>query len=512
MIKTADLTPRQRKIALTLIACMVSYTLFGFVGAPFIVRSILEKQVAAAIHRPVTVGPVRVNPLTLSITLRDLTIREPGGGPFVKLDEAYVNLQTASLFKWAVVLKSVRLVNPDILLVRTPEGTFNFSDIGTGDAPEAPEDSQPANAGGGALAVYDTRITGGRIVVDDRVVSVTHHIEDLNLSLTDLSSRPADVKVYTLFKLAARVNDAAFSLDGKTRPFGPQRETKAELGLNALRVPHYLPYLPLPENLVVRSLQVEAQTEINFRVGQDNQPELVVAGLLSLRDLQLADGSGDPLVNHRELTFDLLPSTVLDRADSAGPGGSLRSGNLSETAAFRETCICRFWRLKAYDTGPQAAAAEDTTGRFQPVVTIDRLNLKQGVVHFTDLANSEPFSTTITDLNLEVDNFGLNSDRTAAYRLALKTEADESVSLSGTASLAPLQVSGEIEVVGCPGFPVRSLLSRTGSTSRPWTAVFPSAAATAFSQEDDAPHWSPWPASISMWMRSRWWTRMTTTP
>ncbi|MBR9986169.1 MAG: DUF748 domain-containing protein, partial [Desulfosarcina sp.] len=65
-----------------------------------------------------------------------------------------------------------------------------------------------------------------------------------------------------------------------------------------------------------------------------------------------------------------------------------------------------------------------------------------------DRSNSAPFSTAITDLNLEVDNFGLNSDRTAVYRLDMKTEADESASLSGTASLAPLQVSGEIDVLG----------------------------------------------------------------
>lgn len=61
-----------------------------------------------------------------------------------------------------------------------------------------------------------------------------------------------------------------------------------------------------------------------------------------------------------------------------------------------------------------------------------------------------PFSTTITDLNLEVDNYGLNSDRITDYRLALKSEADESVNLSGSASLMPLQVTGEIDVTDVP--------------------------------------------------------------
>ena len=202
--------------------------------------------------------------------------------------------------------------------------------------------------------------------------------------------------------------------------------------------------MPLPENLVVRSLQVETETEINFSMGEDNQPDLVVAGLLSLRDVKLEDGNGDPFVNHLNLKFDLLPSTVftgqirLAQVDLSGPEIFLKrlpTGDL----------YLPFLAVKAYDKG-QETAAEDTTGQFQSMVTIDKLNLNQGIVHFTDLSNNDPFSTTITDLDLEINNFGFNSDRKATYRLALKTEADESVTLSGTASLSPVQVSGDIEV------------------------------------------------------------------
>ena len=445
MIKAADLTPRQKKIAITLCTILLIYLLFGFIGAPFIVRSLLEKQVAEAINRQVTVGPVRINPITLSVTLRDLNIREPGGAPFLNLDEAYLNLQASSLFKWALVLKSVWVVNPDIALERSGETTFNFSDIGRDKTPETPDAKKPADAAGGfALAIYAARITGGRITMDDQMVAVTHHIDDLNLSVFDLSSRPTDVDVYTRFNLAARINGAVFSLDGRTRPFAPERETKAEISLTSFQLPHYLPYLPLPENLVVSSLQVATKTEINFRMKAQNQPELLVAGLLDLQDVQLADGNGDPFVNHPDLKFDLLPSAVLTgqirlaQVESSGAEYFLKRLHSGEL-------YLPFLAVKAYDEAEEKAA-EDTTDEFQMVVTIDELNLNHGIVHFTDLANNDPFSTTVTDLNLEVDNFGINSGRTAAYRLALKTEADESVSLSGTASLAPLQVSGEIDV------------------------------------------------------------------
>jgi uncharacterized protein involved in outer membrane biogenesis len=253
MIKSLVLTPRKKKIAVTVLATLLIYVLFGFIGAPFLVRHILENQVADTINRQVTVGPVRVNPITLSVTLRDLNIQERAGAPFVKLDEAYVNLQTSSLFKWALVLKSVWVVNPEISLVRIGETRFNFSDIGGKKTPEQPDAKESAESSKFSLAIYHTRITGGRITMDDRVVSVSHEIDDLNLNVFDLSSRPADVDGLTRLNLAARINGAAFTLAGQTRPFGPERKTKAEIGLTSFQLPHYLPYLPLPENLVVQS-------------------------------------------------------------------------------------------------------------------------------------------------------------------------------------------------------------------------------------------------------------------
>ncbi|MFO7714062.1 DUF748 domain-containing protein [Desulfosarcina sp.] len=439
MIKTVNWTPRRKKIAITLAAAVLVYILSGFVAAPFIVRHLLEKTVAAAIHRQVTVEQVRVNPFTLSLTLRHLDIREPGGAPFAKLDEAYANLQTASLFKWALVLKSVRLVNPSIELARTGEATFNFSDIGGGRETAA---GAPTDGGGLALVVVDMNITGGRIGLDDRVAAVSHRIDDLNLGVADFSSRPADVDVDTRFNLSARINDAPFTLDGKAKPFSPGREARAEIGLQKCQVRHYLPYVPLPENLVVQSFTLQTNSEVDFRMLADGTPELVAAGQTELIDVRVGDGHGEPFFHHPDLKFDLLPSKVLS--------GQLRFGKVEsdEPEYFLKRLpsgdlYLPFLAASAYRKAEEKAQAD--AGDFQPVVTIDALNLTRGIVHLTDLSNRAPFTTTITRLDLEVENFGLNSDRTAGYRLQINTEADESIAVSGTASLTPLEASGTID-------------------------------------------------------------------
>lgn len=444
MIKTYDLTPRQKKIAVIVAGIVLLYILFGFIGAPFIIRNVLENKVADAIDRQVTVESVRVNPLTLSLTLRNLSVREKDGAPFVNSDEVYANLQTSSLLKWALVLKSVRLVNPDIHLVRSGETTFNFSDIGGGNTPEENPAEASSDSGGFALAVYDTSISGGALSIDDRVVGVSHRIENFSLSISDFSSRPSDTDVYTLFDLAARVNGASFALEGKTRPFDPRRETRAEIEIEDLAVPHYLPYVPLPDNLKIQSLFVKTDTEIEFRMLEGSQPELVVAGVTKLNESRLTDGNDEPFFNYPNVRIDLLPSRVLT--------GEIRLAELevSEPEVFLRRLASGdlylpFLAVKAHDAAA-TRAEEDPTGEFQPVVTIDRIDLKKGVVHVSDLSNREAFSTKITDLGIEVDNFGLNSDRTARYQLSLETEAKETVALSGTATLSPLQATGELSV------------------------------------------------------------------
>ena len=446
MIKTADLTPRQRKLAITAVAVVLVYLLFGFVGAPFIVRRVLEKQAAAAIGRQVAVGSVRVNPITLSVTLRQLDIREPGGAPFVRLDEGYVNLQTVSLFKRALVLKSIRLVNPQVSLVRSGERTFNFSDIGAGESDRAAAPATDTTTGGMALAIYELVIEGGRIAVDDQVAGVSHSIEALNLDLADFSSRPADVDVYTRCRLSARINGADVSLKGKSRPFASDRASTADIDIEGLAVPHYLPYIPLPAGLALRSLNLDLHPSIELRLQDGGDAKLTVAGALALRDIKVAGSDGEPLFNQSALRAELMPSTPLD--------GRIRLAqvDLDRPELFLQRLASGAFNIPfaASDGGrSEPAAADDDPPKgaaSAPVITVDQFNLIDGVVHFTDRSNRSVFSTTITDLDLTVDNAGFNSDRTAGYRLSLATAADEAVAVQGTASLTPLAATGEVTV------------------------------------------------------------------
>jgi len=120
---------RCKKLAIWAAAVFLFYTVLGFFLLPPIVRVIAEKQLSKHLDRPVAIQKVRLNPYRLSATIRGLLIEDKDGAPLVSWDEAYVNLQLASLFTHAWVFNEVSLSQPFVRMRVNKDYTVNFSDL-----------------------------------------------------------------------------------------------------------------------------------------------------------------------------------------------------------------------------------------------------------------------------------------------------------------------------------------------------------------------------------------------
>src|ERR1039457_5706636 len=90
---------RRRNIILGFLSAFVLFSLFGFFGLPPILKAQGEKRLSALLHRPVTIGRVRVNPYTLALTVEKYAIRErEGGNLFIGWDRLYVRFEILCLF------------------------------------------------------------------------------------------------------------------------------------------------------------------------------------------------------------------------------------------------------------------------------------------------------------------------------------------------------------------------------------------------------------------------------
>src|SRR5579859_7833687 len=110
-------------------AVFVAYVLIGFFVLPPLIRWQMLKRLPQITKRQAAIRQVKFNPLTLSLTIRDLALSEPDGRPFASWDELYINFQSSSLFRWAWTFKEIRLVRPfgEVLLFK--DGRLNFANM-----------------------------------------------------------------------------------------------------------------------------------------------------------------------------------------------------------------------------------------------------------------------------------------------------------------------------------------------------------------------------------------------
>ena len=121
--------PPWRKRLYWLVGLVITYTVFGFLILPLIVRVVAIKQLGRLFDREVTIEKVRLNPYVLSGTVRGLLIKDKDGERFLAWQEVYGNLQLRTFFGKPWVFKEVRVVDPFIRVQVNKDHTLNFSDV-----------------------------------------------------------------------------------------------------------------------------------------------------------------------------------------------------------------------------------------------------------------------------------------------------------------------------------------------------------------------------------------------
>ena len=67
------------------------YTVFGFLILPLIVRWVAVRQLRQQLDREATIRSVRMNPFTLSLTIRGLLVKDKDGQDLLSFEEFYAN-------------------------------------------------------------------------------------------------------------------------------------------------------------------------------------------------------------------------------------------------------------------------------------------------------------------------------------------------------------------------------------------------------------------------------------
>ena len=192
------------RVVIVLTAMLILYTLFGFFLAPYLVKRFAPDMVAEKLDRELRLGAVKINPFLFSFQADDAGLYEMDGTLIAGFRQCFMDFELISLFRWALVFKTIRLDGPRANVIIDEEGVLNLARIGpekheadTSDKPMAQETEETAPP---RLVMQEVQIIEGEIEYTDQRQSVpaTIAIRPLNLELHDISTLPDREGPYSL--------------------------------------------------------------------------------------------------------------------------------------------------------------------------------------------------------------------------------------------------------------------------------------------------------------------------
>ena len=472
------MTRKRKKILIIAGGCLAFYFVAVFFGVSAVVTRLAPAKLEAFLGRPVAVEKIRVNPLTLSVTVRGLVIKDKNRtDPFVRFDRLYVNAELWSLVRRGLVLKQVRLEKPEIHVARLSGTTFNFSDLMAGKDEEHPAEpetpSKPFR-----FYVADTAVVDGTVVYRDEPVGKTHRVSPINWHLPFISNFTRYQDRFAEPDFSCTVDGALVSLNVRTKPFKDTLETVAELSLSNLSLSDYFGYVP-PDRVgfLVDRGKLDVSAGVSFHEA-DGKPVASVRGRMVLKDLNLTDKAGSDLLTLPRLEADLLPSVITDNRVHTGAvkvtapalavvrqaDGVINLANLvngkgtpatdeggtdEPAAGVDAVAIDQPESAGGQDQGAGAAATEAAAANGF-VMDVDRFAMAGGTIRFIDFAaagpDGGPVENTINNLDVTVAPFTTAPEKKSRFNISAAVNGRAPVNIKGQMVAAPLAVEGDISL------------------------------------------------------------------
>jgi AsmA protein len=208
------------KKILTIIGIVVVVLLLIAVILPHLIdvnhfKPTIESQVSDALGRKVEIGDITLSIFSGGVSVDNVVISDDptfSPSPFLQAKEVKVGVALLPLiFSKTLEVSSFTVTDPQVSLLRSPSGVWNFSSMGAGGAKKkSASPSAPAN-----FSVEKLAITNGTIVVGTTGShQKTQTYQNVDLEASDLS--------YTTqfpFKFSAKTpGDGSVKLDGKAGP------------------------------------------------------------------------------------------------------------------------------------------------------------------------------------------------------------------------------------------------------------------------------------------------------
>ena len=206
---------------------VVALLLLVLLSAPFWIdandfRPMLETDLSKALGREVKLGDLKLAVFSGAVTANDLSVADDpifNRTPFVRAKSLKLGIELWPLiFSHKLNVTGLTIDQPEITLMQSPSGDWNFSKLGSGSAAKTePAEPRPAKRSLD-LSVKLVKITGGRFSLG----RLGGHLRPFVLDQVDFELRDFSYTSIFPFSLSARVaGGGEIKLDGKAGPIDP---------------------------------------------------------------------------------------------------------------------------------------------------------------------------------------------------------------------------------------------------------------------------------------------------
>lgn len=402
-------------------AALLLSWLLGWLALPPLLKWQLETRGSALLGRELRVGEVRFVPMTLQLTLRDLSLGAAAGAdnaePQLHIDRLFVDLDARSLLRWAPVVAALEVDAPRLRLTRLGPGRYDIDDLLQRFAPKPGEAaSEPAR-----FALFNLRIADGEFSFDNRPVQRKHVLRQITLDLPFLSNLPDDLQVKVEPRLAFDFNGSEFDNRGRTTPFAEGRASEFDIRFDAFELDPMWVYLPAALPLQPTGGQLSADLKLRFHQLKDGAPRVDLQGRVELQDLTLQPPGEAPLLAWHKLSVQLAEVRPLQRRVVLD---ALQVDGLALQLKREPDGRLQLQRLAAATPSP-APAADGAAPAAPWQLQLGSLELKDARIDWADASLQPVAQAQLHGIELQVRDLHWPFDAAAALRLDAALRAQD---------------------------------------------------------------------------------------
>ncbi len=433
---------------------LLTYTLFGFFGVPYIIKSQLIAKTPEFTDRVLSLEQVKFNPFALSLRMKGVSLADLDNVELAGLDELYVNFEVESLFRWAWTFGEIHFSEPRFNLRIDKSGQTSFADLlVNNDTATTTDNTQGTPPELPRLVLHSFKVSNGQFMFADHsiVTPYQQNVAPISFELSDFSTLPEREGPYAI---------------QATLPDGATFRWQGEVSVNPIRSEGRVEI----DQFDITTAWRYAQDQLRFSVDQgllatSTHYDLSMGGTgialflddikLALTDISIRDKkSSEPAITLPEITLsggqlNLGEQKVqLDQLTVAG-------GNINTFINKQgEVDLARLFT--PIDTSPteEKQSPEETQEASPWLIELNKATLKALNIGVTDQTTSPTTEMRLDDISIELSNISNRPNDRFALNANLRINDEGTLGLQGEVGAMPAMADLALSLAT---FPLKSI-------------------------------------------------------